>query len=92
MKLGYYIGVTGVVTFKNSKKLREVVKNVPLDRLLVETDCPYMAPEPNRGKTNRSDYIEFVLDKIAEIKNVDGRDLNKQVNENLFRLMSKISH
>lgn len=92
LKLGYYIGVTGVVTFKNSKKLREVVKNVPLDRLLVETDCPYMAPEPNRGKTNRSDYIEFVLDKIAEIKNVDGRDLNKQVNENLFRLMSKISH
>ena len=51
-----------------------------------------MAPEPNRGKTNRSDYIEFVLDKIAEIKNVDRRDLNKQVNENLFRLMSKISH
>ena len=51
-----------------------------------------MAPEPNRGKTNRSDYIEFVLDKIAEIKDVDNECLNMQVNENLFRLMNRIAH
>ena len=92
LKLGYYIGVTGVVTFKKSKKLIEVIKSVPIDRILVETDCPYMAPEPNRGKTNRSDYIEFVLDKIAEIKDVDNECLNMQVNENLFRLMNRIAH
>ena len=91
LKLGYYIGVTGVVTFKKSKKLIEVIKSVPIDRILEETDCPYMAPEPNRGKTNRSDYIEFVLDKIAEIKDVDIECLNMQVNENLFRLMNRIA-
>ncbi|MDZ5035516.1 TatD family hydrolase, partial [Clostridium perfringens] len=57
IKLGYYIGITGVVTFKNAKKIIEVVKHVPLEKLLVETDCPYMAPSPNRGNRNKSDYI-----------------------------------
>ena len=57
LKLGYYIGFTGVVTFKNAKKIIEVAKEVPLDRILVETDCPYMAPTPYRGKRNQSSYI-----------------------------------
>lgn len=87
LKLGYYIGVTGVVTFKNAKKVVEVVKEVPTDRLLVETDCPYMTPEPNRGKRNKSDYIEFIIDKIAEIKGIDGKQLNIQFNENFKRLI-----
>ena len=87
LKLGYYIGVTGVVTFKNAKKLIEVVKEVPLDRLLVETDCPYMAPEPNRGKRNKSDYIEYIIEKIAMIKEINPKQLNMQVNENFYRLM-----
>lgn len=86
LKLGYYIGITGVITFKNAKKLVNVVKEVPLDRLLVETDCPYMAPEPNRGKRNKSDYIEFIIEKIAEIKEMDPKQLNIQVNENFARL------
>lgn len=86
LKLGYYIGITGVITFKNAKKLVNVVKEVPLDRLLVETDCPYMAPEPNRGKRNKSDYIEFIIEKIAEIKEIDPKQLNIQVNENFARL------
>lgn len=68
IKLGYYIGFTGVVTFKNAKKAVEVAKAVPMDRILLETDCPYMAPEPFRGKRNRSDYIEHIAKKIAEIK------------------------
>lgn len=68
IKLGYYIGFTGVVTFKNAKKTVEVAKEIPLDRILLETDCPYMAPEPNRGKRNRSDYIEYIAEKIAEIR------------------------
>lgn len=68
IKLGYYIGFTGVVTFKNAKKAAEVAKEIPLDRMLLETDCPYMTPEPNRGKRNRSDYIEYIAEKIAEIR------------------------
>lgn len=87
VKLGYYIGVTGVVTFKNAKKVVEVVKDIPLDKLLVETDCPYMAPEPNRGKRNKSDYIKYVIEKMAEIKGLDPIVLNRQVNENLKNLI-----
>ncbi|MBD7910925.1 TatD family hydrolase [Clostridium cibarium] len=87
LKLGYYIGVTGVVTFKNAKKLVEVIKEVPVDRLLVETDCPYMAPEPNRGKRNKSDYIEYIIERIALIKEIDPKQLNLRVNENFYRLM-----
>jgi len=68
LKLGYYIGFTGVITFKNAKKIAEVAKEVPMDRILVETDCPYMAPSPHRGKRNQSDYIQYIIEKISEIK------------------------
>ncbi|CDF57194.1 TatD family hydrolase [Thermobrachium celere] len=71
VKLGYYLGFTGVVTFKNAKKAVEVVQNIPLDYILVETDCPYMAPEPYRGKRNDSSYLVYVIDKIAQIKELD---------------------
>ena len=86
LKLGYYIGVTGVVTFKNAKKVVKVVKEVPVERLLVETDCPYMAPEPNRGKRNKSSYIKYVIEKISEIKEINPKELNLKVNENLQNL------
>jgi TatD DNase family protein len=68
LKLGYYIGFTGVITFKNAKQIVEVAKVVPLERILVETDCPYMAPMPYRGKRNQSDYIRYIIEKISEIK------------------------
>lgn len=71
IKLGMYIGVGGVVTFKNSKKLQEVVKSVPLERILLETDAPYLAPEPYRGKINNSAYIKYIAEKIAELKETD---------------------
>ena len=87
VKLGYYIGFTGVVTFKNAKKVVEVVRDIPLDRILVETDCPYMAPEPNRGKRNKSDYIEHIINKIAQIKEIDPYEANMKFNENFLRLM-----
>lgn len=77
IKLGYYIGVTGVVTFKNSKVIKEVVKDIPMDRLLVETDCPYMAPTPYRGKRNQSNYIEFIMDEIAEIKGLTKKEISE---------------
>ncbi len=86
LKLGYYIGITGVVTFKNAKKVVQVVKEVPVDKLLVETDCPYMSPEPNRGKRNRSDYIKYIIEKIADIKEVDSKELNLRLNKNLQNL------
>lgn len=87
IKQGYYIGITGVVTFKNAKKVREVVKAVPVDRLLVETDCPYMAPEPNRGKRNKSDYISYIIEQIANIKEIDPYELNIKLNENFNSLI-----
>jgi TatD DNase family protein len=68
LNLGYYIGFTGVITFKNAKKIIEVAQVVPMDRILVETDCPYMAPTPHRGKRNQSDYIKYIIEKISEIK------------------------
>lgn len=87
IKLGYYIGFTGVITFKNAKKLVQVAKEIPVDRILVETDAPFMAPTPNRGKRNRSDYIKEIIDKIAEIKGIDKRELNNTVNDNFYKLM-----
>ena len=90
IKLGYYIGVGGVVTFKNAKKIVEVVKDIPLDKILVETDAPYMAPAPNRGKRNKSDYIEYIIEQIARIKELDSKEVNLAVNDNFKRLMEKL--
>lgn len=87
LKLGYYIGFTGVVTFKNAKKAVEVAKAVPLDRILLETDCPYMAPVPYRGKRNRSDYIEHIAVKIAEIKSDLTINVKKQTIRNAKDLL-----
>jgi TatD DNase family protein len=86
LKLGYYIGFTGVVTFKNAKKIVEVAREVPMDKILLETDCPYMAPEPNRGKRNRSDYIEYIAEKIADIR----RDIPINVKNQSIRNAKKL--
>ncbi|MEW4902668.1 TatD family hydrolase [Clostridium tetani] len=88
LKLGYYIGFTGVVTFKNARKTLEVAKEVPIDKILVETDCPYMAPEPHRGKRNRSEYIEQIIKKIAKIKEISEEELNNQVILNTKHLLN----
>lgn len=78
----FYLGIGGVLTFKNAKKLVEVVENIPLDRLILETDCPYMAPTPFRGKRNEPMYVEYVAKKIAEIKNISYEEVVKTTNEN----------
>ncbi|AKA71134.1 TatD family hydrolase [Clostridium scatologenes] len=88
LKLGYYIGFTGVVTFKNAKKVLDVVKEVPLDRILVETDCPYMAPVPFRGKRNRSEYIASIINKIAEIKGISSEEMSCRTILNIKRLLN----
>ncbi|MGL5822031.1 MAG: TatD family hydrolase [Sarcina sp.] len=86
LKLGYYIGVTGVVTFKNAKKIIDVVNVVPMDKLLVETDAPYMAPVPMRGKRNQSDYIKYVIEKVAEIKGISSVEVSERTIENTKKL------
>lgn len=68
VKMGFYIGIGGVVTFKNAKKLKDVAAAIPIEKIVLETDCPYMAPEPYRGKRNQSSYIRYVAEKIAELK------------------------
>ena len=89
IKLGYYIGIGGVVTFKNAKKLIDVVNKIPLDRILVETDAPYMAPVPNRGKRNKSDYIAYIIEQIAQIKGIGPKEVNLTVNNNFKELIGK---
>ncbi|MBQ5564015.1 MAG: TatD family hydrolase, partial [Clostridia bacterium] len=69
-KLGMYIGIGGVVTFKNARKAVEVVQEIPLERIVLETDCPYLSPVPYRGKRNDSGMIKYVAEKIAEIKHI----------------------
>lgn len=86
LDLGLHISVGGVVTFKNGKKLQEVVPSIPLDRLLLETDCPYLAPEPNRGKLNQPAYIPLIAEKIALLKGVEVSEIAKCTTDNARRL------
>ena len=71
IKLGFYVGVGGVVTFKNAKKLKETVEKIPLEKIVLETDCPYLAPVPFRAKRNSSLYLEYVVEEIAMLKQTD---------------------
>lgn len=86
--LGLYIGLGGAVTFKNAQKPVEVAKEVPLERLLLETDCPYMAPVPFRGKRNDSSLIKYVAEKIAEVRGISEDELLLITKENAERLFS----
>ena len=90
INMGYYIGVGGVVTFKNARKLKETVEAIPLERILLETDCPYMAPEPNRGKRNSSLYLTYVADAIAGLKGVTPEEVKTVTYENALRLFTKV--
>ena len=75
LSLGLYISFSGAITFKNTPKLTEVALNLPPDRMLIETDCPYMAPVPLRGHRNEPAYVRYVLSKIAEIRGMDEDEL-----------------
>lgn len=86
VKMGFYIGVGGVVTFKNAKKLKEVVEEIPLTSIVLETDSPYLAPEPNRGKRNNSQYIRYVAEEIARIKGTDYDTVVAQTESNAREL------
>ena len=91
LDLGLYISISGIVTFKNAQDLRDVVKDVPLDRLLVETDAPYLAPVPKRGKRNEPAFTAHTAEKVAEIKGLPLPDIAKATTDNFFRLFAKAS-
>ena len=84
--MGFYIGIGGVVTFKNAKKLVETVAQIPLERILVETDSPYLCPEPNRGKRNDSSQIRYVIDRIADIRGNAPEEVEKQTEMNARKM------
>lgn len=89
VKMGFYIGVGGVVTFKNGKKLKEIVQEIPLERILLETDSPYLAPVPHRGKRNSSLYIPHIAQEIADLKGITYEEVIAQTEQNgkeLFRI------
>ena len=89
VKMGYHIGIGGVVTFKNGKKLKEVAEAIPLESIVLETDCPYLAPVPNRGKRNFSGNLPYVVEKLAEIKGVSAEEIIRETAKNaraLYRI------
>lgn len=75
LDMGFYLGIGGVVTFKNGKKLKEVVKCTPIERIVLETDAPYLTPEPNRGKRNASHYLKYVAQEIAQLKGMTAKEV-----------------
>lgn len=86
VKMGFYISLAGPVTFKNARVAREVAKVVPLDKLLIETDCPYLTPEPYRGKRNEPIFVRYVAGTIAEVKGISFEELAKATNRNTKEL------
>lgn len=89
VRMGYYLGIGGVVTFKNSRVLKEVVREIPLEHLVTETDSPYLSPAPFRGKRNDSSHIAYVIDQIARIKELPAEETEEILFENgkkLYRL------
>lgn len=88
IKLGFFIGIGGTVTFKNAVKIKEVAKEVPSDRYLLETDAPYLAPTPHRGEQNHSKYLRLVRDQIAELRNVSSETVELETNQNFETLFN----
>ena len=86
IELGFYISFSGIVTFKNASQLKEVAKQVPLDRMLVETDSPYLAPVPYRGKTNQPAYVKHVAEEVARLRDIPFDTLAQATSQNFFNL------
>ena len=86
LKMGFFFGIGGVITFKNSKKLRRAVASIPLESIVLETDSPYLTPSPNRGKRNDSRYLPYVIHEIAKIKDISPEEVAETVYQNAFKL------
>lgn len=88
LELGFYISFSGIVTFKNAAALREIAATIPLERLLIETDAPYLAPVPHRGQTNQPGYVKHVAEAIAEVRGISVEAVGDATTENFFRLFA----
>lgn len=88
LALNFYISLSGIVTFKNAVALKDVAKNIPLDRLLIETDSPFLAPVPYRGRTNEPGWVKYVAEAIAELRGISTEALGHATSANFFRLFS----
>jgi len=88
LELGFFIGFTGIVTFDKTGQLEEVIKVLPLEAILIETDCPYLAPEPKRGERNRPEYVRLVAEKIAKIRGLSYNEIEKQTVKNAINLFN----
>jgi TatD DNase family protein len=89
LDLGMYMSFSGILTFKNAEELREIARDVPEDRLLVETDAPFLAPVPNRGQRNEPAFVVHTAETLATVKGLDVADLHDKTSENFFRLFSR---
>lgn len=89
LDLNYYISISGIVTFKNAEQIRDVVRKMPIDRLLVETDSPYLAPVPYRGKPNEPRYVREVAEFVAEVRGMAFEELAQQTTDNFYRLFTR---
>lgn len=89
LEMNYYISISGIITFRNANALREVVRKLPLDRLLVETDSPYLAPVPYRGKPNQPAYVREVAECVASLKNISLEQLAEATTDNFYRLFTR---
>lgn len=90
LDLGFYISLSGIVTFKNAVELRQIAKDLPEDRLLVETDSPYLAPVPKRGKRNEPAFVAHTAAQVAELRGVNAAELASATTENFFRLFTRV--
>lgn len=90
LERGFYISMSGIVTFKRSTELQEIAKKIPLDRLLIETDAPFLAPVPKRGKRNEPSFVRHTAEFLAELKGISVEELAKATTENFYTLFSKI--
>lgn len=89
IELGFYISLSGIVTFKNATQVKQVAQNIPLDRMLIETDSPYLAPTPFRGKINQPAYVKYVAEEIAKLRGISVEEIGKATTANFFKLFFK---
>ncbi len=91
MEMGFYISLSGIVTFKNAVALKDLAQKIPLDRLLIETDSPYLAPVPFRGKINQPGYVKYVAEEIARLRNISSEEVGEVTSRNFFKLFGLAS-
>ena len=91
VEIGFFLGIGGISTFKNSRKVVEVIKNIPIEYILLETDCPYLTPEPYRGKRNEPAYIPLILERICSLKSLNYKDVEEVMTSSILRLLLNIS-